>query len=211
MKNFTRKPVHGVGINDVYDDCFSSTKLKYYRNWQKMLERCYSSKLHQRCPSYINCSVSEEWIHLSNFREWFNESYVEGYHLDKDLLFPGNKVYGPDTCLFIPHNINKLFTFHNSARGEYLLGVSFRKECNIFRSQCSNGNGKQIKKHFKDPTEAHFWYIEQKINVINKYLEEDYSEQIKTGLNRWKQLLTYHLGNQIIFDPDNIDVSLYTT
>ena len=208
-----RKPVYGVGINDVYDDTFIGKRPgpKYYQTWQRMFERCYSPRYHQNHPTYINCSVSKEWIYLSNFREWFNENYVEGYQLDKDLLFPGNKVYGSDTCVFVPRNINQLFTFSNSNRGEYPLGVCYDKSVNYYKSRCSNRNGKQITKHFKDPTEAHFWYLEQKIDVINQYLQEDYSEQIKTGLNRWKQLLTYHLDNKVIFDPDNIDMSLYNT
>lgn len=211
MVNCIRKPIFGIGINDVYDDCFTRPQPKYYKTWNKMLMRCYCPKYHQRRPTYINCSVSKEWIYLSNFREWFNENYVEGYQLDKDLLFPANKVYGSDTCVFVPRNINTLFTFRNSDRGKYPLGLYFHKRDKTFEAQCKNGTGKQIRKYFKDPIEAHFWYIEQKINIINQYLQEDHSEQIKTGLSRWKQLLTYHLDNQIIFDPDNIDMSLYNT
>lgn len=210
---FKRKPVQGLGINDVYDDpTLTKHPLpKYYETWRSMLKRCYSEKIHKRRPLYAKCSISKEWIYLSNYREWFNKNYIEGYQLDKDLLFPGNKVYGIDTCVFIPRNINQLFTFSNSIRGEYPLGVSSSKTNNLFGAYCRIGNKdrKKIVKYFKNPTEAHFWYLEQKINMINKYLQEDYSEQIKTGLNRWKQLLTYHVNNKIIFDPDNINMTLY--
>ena len=102
-----------------------------------------------------------------------------------------------------------MFTFRNSKRGEYPLGLYFHKRDNTFQAHCRTGNGKLTTKNFKDLNEAHFWYLEQKINVINKYLQEDHSEQIKTGLNRWKQLLTYHIDNQIIFDPDNIQMHQY--
>ena len=200
-----RKPVCGIAINDVYDDCFTEPQPKYYKSWKRMFERCYSQKYHQRQPTYINCSVSKEWIYLSNFREWFNENYVDGYQLDKDLLYPGNKVYGPDTCVFVPQNINNLFIFRNSNRGEYSLGVSFHKRDKIFRANCLDGKRKYIIKFFKDPVEAHFWYLEQKINVIDKYLQEDHSNKIKIGLSRWKQLLTYHIDNKIIFVPEQID------
>ena len=204
-----RKLVQGVGINDVYDDdSFGDVMPKYYNIWQSVLQRCYSPKIHQTRPTYINCSVSKEWIYLSNFREWFNENYVEGYQLDKDLLFPGNKVYGSNTCLFIPNNINSLFIFANSKRGEHPLGLYFHKNKNIFEAKCRNTNRKHVTKYFKDPTEAHFWYLKQKINVINQYLQEDHSDKIKTGLNRWKKLLTYHVDNKIIFDPEDINVNL---
>ena len=204
-----RKLVQGVGINDVYDDNFGYVMPKYYNIWQSVLQRCYSPKIHQRRSTYINCSVSKEWIYLSNFREWFNKNYVDGYQLDKDLLFPGNKVYGSDTCVFVPRNINQLFVFCNSIRGEYPLGVCYVKTLNYYKSGCRNGNKKITTKCFKDPIEAHFWYLDQKINIINQYLQEDHSDKIKTGLNRWKQLLTYHIDNQIIFDPDNIQMHQY--
>ena len=142
-----RKPIYGVGINDVYDDCFAKPHPKYYDTWQKMFQRCYCPKYHQKKPTYINCSVSKEWIYLSNFREWFNENYVEGCQLDKDLLFPGNKVYGPDTCLFIPGNVNNLFVFRNSRRGKYPLGIYYKKCADSFEAKCKNGKGKQITKY----------------------------------------------------------------
>ena len=41
-----RKPICGVGINDVYDDCFGEPKPKYYSSWKRIFERCYSSKHH---------------------------------------------------------------------------------------------------------------------------------------------------------------------
>ena len=208
---FGRRPVQGIGINDVYDDPFigKTPQAKYYKVWLSIYFRCYSPRCHQKLPTYMNCSVSKEWIYLSNFREWFNQNYVEGYHLDKDLLFPGNKVYGPNTCVFVTSNINSLFVFSNSTRGKYPLGVNFHKTSNLFEAKCKDGKGNRIRKTFKDPTEGHFFYLEQKINIINQYLEEDHSEQIKTGLNRWKQLLTYHVNNKIIFDPDNINMTLY--
>jgi hypothetical protein len=34
----------------------------------------------------------------------------EGRHLDKDILVPGNKVYSPDRCLFVPREVNNLFS-----------------------------------------------------------------------------------------------------
>jgi hypothetical protein len=32
----------------------------------------------------------------------------QGRHLDKDILIPGNKLYSPETCIFVPTEINNL-------------------------------------------------------------------------------------------------------
>lgn len=34
--------------------------------------------------------------------------HMEGWHLDKDILLKGNKVYSPETCAFVPAKINSL-------------------------------------------------------------------------------------------------------
>lgn len=32
----------------------------------------------------------------------------QGMHLDKDILVPGNKMYGPEFCRYVPQEINKI-------------------------------------------------------------------------------------------------------
>lgn len=71
----------------------------YYRAWQSMLVRAYSKSYHKRRPTYIGCSVSEEWKTFSNFKSWMEGQVWEGKQLDKDLLVEGNKVYSEETCV----------------------------------------------------------------------------------------------------------------
>ena len=52
--------------------------------------------------SRLICSVCEEWKHFSNFKKWFDENYIEGFDIDKDILIKGNKVYSPEACSFVP-------------------------------------------------------------------------------------------------------------
>jgi hypothetical protein len=164
-----------------------------------MLQRCYSSVLQYKRPSYIGCSVVEEWHKLSNFRVWYDENNVDGWHLDKDLLLPKNKIYSPDTCVFVPTNINSLLTFTTKNRGELPLGVFYHKRDQHYRSQCCDGNKKRIISYFDTAEKAHFWYLENKIKVIDKYLNEDYNDRIKQGLTNWKVLLQGHLNNKVEF------------
>ena len=108
--------VYGVGINDVdyvVSDCL------YYRKWKGMMRRCYSSNYHITNPSYVGCSICEEWHLFSNFKSWMVKQDWEEKELDKDILFPGNKVYSPDTCVFIDKKVNELFSkkSRNGVRG----------------------------------------------------------------------------------------------
>ena len=84
-----------------------------YRRWVSMLRRCYDPKTQKKRPRYEGCKVCEKWHYYQNFAEWFYNNYyeVEGEKmcLDKDILFPGNKIYAPDKCILIPQRINMLF------------------------------------------------------------------------------------------------------
>lgn len=104
------KLIHGFGVNDLPISTRNGNKKDVaYQAWKSMIERCYSEKYKKRQQSYANCKVCEEWKFFSNFKRWFSDpknGYIEGYQLDKDLLVLGNKIYSPETCCFLPREIN---------------------------------------------------------------------------------------------------------
>ena len=61
-----------------------------------MLKRCYGEGVCYR-PSYEGCVVDEEWHLFSEFKKFYDAKYIPGCELDKDLIFPGNKVYSSKT------------------------------------------------------------------------------------------------------------------
>lgn len=61
-----------------------------------------------------------------------------GKELDKDLLFPGNKEYKPDACVFIDHVANTFMTDRAAGRGVWPLGVSCQKRDKKFSARCRN-------------------------------------------------------------------------
>lgn len=128
--------VHGVGFNDKSSIVFKNGKnVLEYKKWLAILERCYSEKLHKRRPTYIGCTVSENFKSYSYFRDWCQKQIGfgrDGFELDKDILVKGNKVYSEDTCVFVPSQINSMMTKTNAKRGDYPIGVSFRKRSNNF-------------------------------------------------------------------------------
>jgi hypothetical protein len=116
---------------------------KEYYTWRSMLNRCSREDYHQVYPTYIGCSVSENFKNFQYFAEWCNKQVGfgnKGWHLDKDILKIGNKVYSEDFCVFIPMEINSLRIGFVTNRGEYPMGVHFVPKLNKFKAGfCRNG------------------------------------------------------------------------
>ena len=160
--------VFGFGIND-YDGFVANSNGEiepFYSVWHSMIRRCYSEYYKKSNQAYNGCSVCDEWKYLSNFKKWFDANYIEGCHLDKDILVQDNKVYSPDTCCFVPQYINSLLTDHRAARGTYKLGV--RKEKGRFVASV-NDNTKSVHiGSFDTEDEAFNAYVKAKKEVIEK-------------------------------------------
>ena len=185
MKTKTEKLVYGVGTNNAdyavqrketfgcVDEKKKQNKVwvcKYYQTWVNMLRRCYSAKYQERQPTYVGCSVSEEWRTFSVFKDWMEKQDFEGKHLDKDLLIEGNKIYSQDTCVFITGALNNFTTDSRASRGEFLLGVSWHKGTNKFQSSCSNPIT-QKREHlgrFDSEQEAHNAWLKRKIELAHE-------------------------------------------
>lgn len=91
-----RTKVCGIGVNDL-DHPLSKKEMKSYYVWASMIRRCYDENELKKRPSYTGCSVCDEWLLFSNFKQWFDENYVDGYQLDKDIIVSKNKIYSPNT------------------------------------------------------------------------------------------------------------------
>lgn len=106
------KLIYGVGVNDAdykvnkIDTSGKRVRCPVYTQWKNMLARCYAASTHKNQPTYTDCSVAPTWHSFMNFREWMIGQDHTGMHLDKDMLFEGNKVYGPDTCVLITRETN---------------------------------------------------------------------------------------------------------
>lgn len=161
------KLVCGVGVND-YEEPVKITgkNVECYDCWSHMLRRCYDSKCQIKHPTYIGCTVCDEWLYFSNFKKWYDENYREGFHIDKDILVEGNKVYSPDTCRFVPRNINNILNSRGNARGDLPLGI--RSERNGYLAQCRSSDGDRLTKAFKSIEEAVAWYSETKTKIVRE-------------------------------------------
>lgn len=187
------KLIYGIGYNSrgKYKTNDNGKKSLVYRTWHNMIQRCYSPKLHSRSPTYIGCTVTDEWLDFQVFAAWFdaNEYSGIGYQLDKDILNPNNKVYSPDRCCFIPRQLNSLLLDCGASRGEYPQGVNFQKHIGMYKSELSiNGRLKNLG-CFDCPNEAHQAYKAAKeAHVRAKALEwkDRISEDVFDALMGWK-------------------------
>lgn len=83
-----------------------------------MLLRCYVKA--ERHLAYEDAKVCEEWLNFKVFAEWYDEHYYkikESLQIDKDVKYPGNTIYSPQTCILIPQKINLMFTNKPNNRG----------------------------------------------------------------------------------------------
>lgn len=180
MKN---KLVYDVGVFDVDSD---SDSISYYA-WTNILTRCYSNRHLSRRPTYERCEVDSEWHLYSNFKKWFEVNYVDGYHLDKDVLVQGNKVYSSESCVFIPPRINTLLTDRSRDRGEYPLGVSKESRRNKYKATISIFGKNKHLGFYATPEEAHAAWKEAKKKYVSECANESFargeiSERVRDAL-----------------------------
>lgn len=172
------KSVFGVG-------CFGTEKnsadgykahTREYMFWNGAMERCYSSKSLLRSPTYEGCTVHEAWHNFQDFAEWcqgqvgFMES---GWQLDKDLLggVTAGKVYGPDTCIFVPQEINTLFIVPTTKEDGLPTGVSYVKGRGNYQAGCGAGGYRKALGRFKTPEMAYEAYLKYKKLRVSELID----------------------------------------
>lgn len=185
--------VYGVGFIGEGDYMSGTTgkQTKSYKTWIHMLERCYDNIHSYKFPTYENCYVCDEWLNYQNFACWFDDNYyeIEGevMCLDKDILSKGNKVYSPNTCVFVTRGINNLFTKNDKCRTNLPVGVY--EHNGKYRVICSNGKNKLIELGIYETIENAFnKYKEFKEQVI-KQIADEYINDIPMTL--YKAMYNY--------------------
>lgn len=186
--------VYGMGFNDadyMVQPRINGKKIvcPFYRKWNSMLERCYSSKYHEIRPTYIGCSVIKKWLLFSNFRKWMINQSWKGKELDKDILFFGNKEYSPEKCIFVSSHVNTLLTDCSSSRGDYPIGVCFDKASGKYKAYLRYNGKQKTLGYFTNPKDAHIKYCKAKYKHILDIAGQQSDPKIKVGLIRHANLL----------------------
>ena len=177
---------YGIGyLGEVkYKMSENGKKTKCYNTWHNMLERCYNPKYQEKYPTYKDCEVYESWHNFQTFAEWYNDNYYQIHGevmcLDKDILIKGNKIYSPETCVFVPEKINLLFIKSDNSRGNDPIGTHQLPSGN-YEVRCNNGEESDYLGRFDNIYEAFYAYKVHKEKII-KQVADEYKEYIPQKL-----------------------------
>ena len=176
---------YGVGITgNKYPVSVNRKNIKEYRTWRDMLRRCFDEEYREKHPTYKDTTCCDDWLLYENFYEWLHkqenfDKWLNGkrWSIDKDIIIKGNKIYSPDTCLLVPHNVNSLFTKGDAMRNDLSIGVAkcsdgYMAHChNTFKSKKSEYIG-----IYSTPKQAFQAYKKYKENIIKQIAQEEYNK-----------------------------------
>lgn len=171
--------------------------LQEYKMWANVLSRCVP-KYWIEYPSYNGATCSDNFKSYTFFYEWCQnqvgfkkkDEESKSWHLDKDLLVKGNRVYSEDTCIFLPQRLNKLLTKRGLDRGKCHLGVCKQKNIDKFMASCSDGDSQKYLGSYKTMYEAFQAYKTFKEALI-KEVANEYKHQLDP--RAYEALLNYQV------------------
>lgn len=174
-----RKIVVGIGVNDsdfitsLTDNEGNKFIHPAYSDWHNMLKRCYSDFYKIKYPTYNGCEVNKEWLSFMSFYEFWKQHHIDGYQLDKDILWINNKEYSSEKCVYVPNYINSFFGEKTKDNG-LPVGAHVFKRDNNYRA-CIRKKGKSYHVgYFAHPDDANrAWGVEKKVHLYSIKSELD--------------------------------------
>lgn len=164
--------------------------------WTHMLRRCYCPETQIKKPTYVGCEVDARFLKFQAFAEWASKQpgSLADWQLDKDILILGNKIYGPDTCAFVPPELNKAMRRVATKPNGLPIGVTLSGRGKKYRaSVCINDSYEHIG-HFETVEEAFNAHVVRKCEHM-LYLAEKWrfmiSDRVYSAIighvEKWQQ------------------------
>lgn len=183
------KLVKGFGINDAdyrtsWREDGKKKKCPFMVRWENLITRVYCERALCAKPSYRGCTIDNRWASFMNFKSWMEAQSWEGRELDKDIIVPGNRIYSPEGCVFIPGYVNALFNSHGLRDKCLPLGVTYINKTPDMVNELKNPFAARIRVFgtlrrlgtYANSTEAHrAWQIakiDAIISCLDRYLQE---------------------------------------
>lgn len=193
------RKVCGIGINDIPGvSNINNPDFWKYKLWKGMITRCFSAKIKQQHETYIGVSCDDSWLVFSKFIsdaltvENVKKYLSHSWHLDKDILVKGNKLYSLNTVCFVPSEINNLLISSKKTRGCLPVGLSIHKGSGKIQVRVSKGGKNLFLGKFDNLDEA-----------FHKYKVEK-EEHIKFVARKWEGVVADNVFNALM----NYEVSI---
>ena len=198
-----KKLVYGGGINDL-----PGAHALVRTRWQGILRRT-----DQRDPNwkssdlYKDCTLHPDWLYLSNFDKWIRSwDNYENKCVDKDIKYPGNRMYGPDTCIMVSVSVNNFFVdphkrgpnTNNLPQGVYLTscpskrnsGKTYRAGTRFDRKRIWCGSHDTIESAYQAHRKIKYEQLQILIEredcpTVKQILSEIYETKDTASLSRW--------------------------
>jgi len=209
MSYAKRKLLYGHGINDSsYLVCLKkgvkgnptgrNIECPFYTVWCHVLCHTYSENYHKKHPTSAENSMVPEWHSFTVFRDWMNTQKWQNKNLNKRILEHGNKVYGPETCVFVAREIINIFVCGRKKKSANIglpIGVCFNRNRTVNRK----GSGEFVATYnncgrqghlgvFTTAQAAHQAYIKAKVGHIRELAALE-PEPIRSALLRHADLI----------------------
>lgn len=197
------KLIYGWGVNDstyvtehkaIVDGVYKTVwRCPVYQDWRNILERGFCPTYKTKRPTYKDVTVSEDFKSFMSYRYWVlnvqpNKDWKNCIP-DKDILIYENKIYSPDTIVYVNKELNTFVTDANANRGKYMIGVvDFRPENKYrpYRARCCNPFvGKQEHLgYFPTEMEAHKAWQAKKHEHALRLAEEQEDPRVADALRK---------------------------
>ncbi len=165
---------------------------KQYHVWSGLMHRCYGESGKGHWKTYReNTEVSEEFLDFQKFSTWFDDNYVVGWDLDKDILssLQGVNLYSRETCIFLPPRINKCLIGQPKIDSDLPVGVT-AIQGGGYTARLSIGDIREYLGYFNCPDKAFLKYKETKLKLISSLVAE-YGDVLPTTTK--KAILSYKI------------------
>jgi len=176
-----------------------TTHPRIYAKWKSMMLRSCSINFKLTDPAYKDVTSDPLFHNFQNFGQWYDLNYYEfpreTMHLDKDLLFKGNKMYGPNTCTFLPQTLNNLTVKSEGIRGDTPVGVSYNGHG--YTSTISINGVKDYLGSYPTPEEAFNVYKIAKENEIKRVANVYWFEKGGQSIPQFKKVYDALMNYQV--------------
>lgn len=194
VKDKSLPNIRGVAYNDYpYPVKINHKHIDSYKLWRNIIERVFFYK----GDAYKDVSICPSWLYFSKFKQDIEslpnaDKISQGWHLDKDILVKGNRVYSKETCCFVPQEVNSSFVGLKNTTS-LPLGVKFCKRSKKYVSQIMLDKRKKGLGYFSTPEDAFLAYKAEK------------EAWLKSVAERWKGIIADNVYQAIINYEVRID------